>query len=283
MNPIARSFVFGIALSGSALAWGQSSSEVGEVVFAPAPASVPARGVAPSLSAVTWDDTSMHLLDNGLNPVGNFPVGASNPNGAAVGNGLFFAGFFTTQEVIAYDGSGVEQFRWTGTFPNLQGMAFVNGEIAIASGADITFHDASTGAVSGSIPNLPSVEGLAYDGSLLWLLDADLVGVDPADGSPVQTWTNPASGCSFGGSGLAFDGTYLLVGCSNGDWFRVDPADGSVFESGNNGLNIFGLGGGATALPEARAVPALGTWGLVLMGLVLAGMAGVFGFKRVKA
>ena len=241
----------------------------------PAAKNLPQRGDIGStvFAASTWSDQSAHLLDAGLSDLGSFPVAASNPNGVASSGDLIYIGFFTTSEVIAYDSDGVEQFRWSGSLGTLQGMAIVGAELAIANG-DIQFYDPANGTLIRTIPSTtPSVEGLAYDGTLLWALGDTLDGLNPADGSVVESIPNPASSCSFSGTALAYDGENLAVGCDDGSWFLVNPSTGSVVQSGSNTLNMFGLAATAepaAPLPVAVAVPATSFPSIVLLiGLVV--------------
>lgn len=277
-------FSAAVAALASASAFGQSSLETGGS-YDPAPASGAQRGVASTFAAATWSDDSIHLLDAGLAATGNFPAGTTDPNGAAAGNGLIYVVSFLDQEVVGFDTSGTEQVRWSAALSGAQGMAFVDGSLAIfRNGPDeIFFHDPADGTVQTSIDvaAIDGIEGLAYDGSLIWALaDADLVGLDPADGSVQQTLVNPASGCQFDGTGLAFDGTSLVAGCTNGDWFEIDPATGAVTDSGNNTLNMYGLapsGRPAPAPAPAVSVPVLSGMALAfaVMALLIFGMVGV--------
>ncbi|MCW8985640.1 MAG: hypothetical protein OQK55_09875, partial [Thermoanaerobaculales bacterium] len=214
--------------------------------------------------------------------ISSFPVGASEPNGIATDGTLIYTGHFSTQEVIAYDFSGVEQFRWSATLSGLQGMDLVGGELAVALGANIDFFNPATGALNRSIPSSGGgVEGVAFDGAVLWLLDDSIVGINPADGSAVSTIPNAAIGCQYGGTGIAASGPgELALGCEDGSWFLVSSADGSVISSGNNGLNMYGLKAAAPAFAGV-AVPTLGAFGFVLFGalIALAGLAVLTRFR----
>jgi hypothetical protein len=243
----------------------------------------PARAQAPDpvFIASTWSDTSVHLLDAGLNSITSFSAGASNPNGIATDGTTIYTGHFSTSEVIAYDFSGTEQFRWSASIGNLQGMDLVGTELAVANAGNIQFHDAATGALVRSIPATVSgsVEGVAFDGTVLWLLGSDIAGVDPQNGNVVSTISNAASGCSFAGTGITASAPgELHLGCTNGDWYRVSSNDGSVLASGNNGLNMYGLklaagSPGAGVVEPTEPVPTLGPAGLGLLMLLFAGLA----------
>ncbi|MBU0639743.1 MAG: hypothetical protein KKB50_12825, partial [Planctomycetes bacterium] len=119
--------------------------------------------------AGTWNDNAVHYLDGGLSDLGSFPAGAQMPNGIATDGNMIWTGHFASQEVIAYDMTGVEQFRWSGPLGNLQGMEYISTrELAIynfASGSNVVeFYDPFSGAFVRSIPGQSSIEGLAYDG-----------------------------------------------------------------------------------------------------------------------
>lgn len=210
--------------------------------------------------AATWGDGGVHLLDAGLNDLSSFPAGGPTPNGIAVDGSLIYVGHFESREVIAFDFAGVEQFRWsTPLIQNLQGLTMVGNELAFAydsiNSGNVTFLDPSNGDFLRTIPGPGgNVEGLAYDGSLLWLLAGEqLLGVDPNDGAVVRTVPNAAASEQFGGTGLAIGGpNELVIGAPSGRWYRVSTADGSVISAGNNGLPMYGLG--EVAIPEPSAL-----------------------------
>jgi hypothetical protein len=161
-------------------------------------------------------------------------------------------------------------------------MDLVGGELAVFSNGNIDFYNPATGALNRSFPAAGgSVEGVAYDGTLLWLLDDSILGVNPADGSLVSTIPNAASGCSFGGSGLTAAGPgELALGCTDGSWFLVSSADGSVISSGNNGLDMYGLKAVAPALAGV-AVPTMGEFGFLVFGVLVA-LAGLAVLTRFR-
>jgi hypothetical protein len=232
--------------------------------------------------AATWTDNSVHLLDNNLNNVSSFTVGSTSPNGIATNGTLIYVGFFTTQEVIAYNFSGVEQFRWSGALSGLQGMELVGGELAIYQGNQIQFYNPATDALNRTIPGQGSIEGLAYDGTVIWQLDdALLYATNPADGSIIRTIPNAASACAFGGTGLTASGTnQLTLGCNDGTWYKVSSVDGSVVSTGNDGLQIYGLKYYTAAVP--KPVPAMNEWGLIAF-MLLAGGVSVYALRRRRA
>jgi VCBS repeat-containing protein len=92
------------------------------------------------------------------------------------------------------------------------------------------------------------MEGLAYDGTLLWgLYGASIVGMNPATGAVIKTIPNPGSECVYGGTGLMANAVgELTVACISGDWYRVSTADGGLLDSGNNGLDMYGLASSTT-------------------------------------
>lgn len=228
---------------------GIAGSSSGGLAFVPAPL---------TYVAATWNDDRIHFLDNRMRDLGSVPAGAADPNGIATTGDQIYTGHFSTNQVIMRDIFGTEQLRWTGVLSSLQGMEIVDGQLAVylGSGTTIQFHDAFSGRIVRSIPGAISVEGLAYDGTLLWQLgDSTLVGTNPASGAVVRSIPNAASGCAFAGTGIAaFPPGQLTLACENGQWYRVSAADGSVLASGNNGLNMYDL---------ARVPPAYvaATWG----------------------
>ena len=226
----------------------------------------------PTYVSAQWDNDSISILDENFNQISSFNAGASDPNGVTSDGTLIYSGHPFSNQVIAYDFLGVEQFRWNGGFPSLQGMAVVGNELAIQDSGNIEFYDSLTGAFSRSIASPGGgTEGLGYDGTLLWAIGDSLIGVDPLTGAQVANIPNAANGCSFTGTGIADAGPgQLALGCTNGDWYVVSDADGSVLVSGNNGLNMYGLGN-ISAVPEPAT--------LALMGLGLAGI----GYRRKKA
>ncbi len=193
--------------------------------------------------AGTWSDNAVHLLDADLNDLGSFPAGAAIPNGMATDGETIWSGHFSPQSVVAHDFAGNELYRWSGSLSHLQGMELVNGTLAIYQSGNIEFHDPRTGTLIRTIPGRSGIEGLAFDGTLLWQLDGtQIYGTNPLDGSVVVTITNAASGCSFGGTGMAADASGILtLACTDGRWFRVSSADGSVIASGDNDLTMYGL------------------------------------------
>lgn len=194
--------------------------------------------------AGTWADSAIRILDQDLNVVRSFPAGSTTPNGIATDGTLIYSGHFSTQEVIAYDFTGTEMFRWSATLWGLQGMELVDGELGVARGGSIDFFEPTTGTYIRSIPSQgSSTEGLAYDGVQLWqLVDASIYGVSPANGSVISIIPNAAAGCSFAGTGFTVTApNELVLACSNGNWYRVSSLDGSVLDSGNNAENMYAL------------------------------------------
>jgi hypothetical protein len=230
---------------------------------------------APIYVSGQWDTDSVAILDENFAVISSFGV-AANPNGVTSDGNLIFSGHFLTQEVIAYDLVGTEQYRWGAPISGLQGMAFVDGELAIHTSGNIDFYDPLSGALqrSFSSPVGSSIEGLAYDGSALWAIADSLVSLNPITGSQNASIANAAANCSFNGTGIATAGSgQLALACTTGDWFVVSDVDGSIISSGNNGLNMYGLGNlSANSLPEDVPAPAT----LALFGLGLAGL----GFSR---
>jgi hypothetical protein len=204
----------------------------------------------PAYLAATWSGDAVRWLDRSMALRGSYPAGASEPNGITSNGTLAFTGHFHSQEVVARDLFGVEWFRWSGALTGLQGLELVHRALAVARSLEvpvIQFHEPGTGALIRSIPSVTEVEGLAFDGRLLWQLASSLHGTNPANGAVVRTIPNAAGDCSFDGTGITAAGNgQLLLACTNGDWFWVSSADGSVIAAGNNGLDMFGL----TAVPR---------------------------------
>ena len=127
---------------------------------------------AQSFIATDWSDGSLQLLDSNLLGTSSFFSGGTMPNGVTTDSSTIYAGHFSSMEVIAFDFNGTEQFRWFDSrLQNLQGMALVNGELAVSSDVNadaILFFDPSDGTFLRSIPSLGStVEGIAFDLSLI--------------------------------------------------------------------------------------------------------------------
>jgi len=197
--------------------------------------------------ASTWGDDSVHILDDNFNNVSSFAVGQSLPNGIGTDGTTIWVGTFVDSTVRAFDTSGNLLYSWGGSgFENLQGLDYMNGEIAIANGSQIQFRNALTGALNSSISGANingTIEGIDFDGTMIWAVsDANLYGIDAATGNTLSTIPNAAAGCSFSGTGIASVGAnQLALACANGDWFLVNKGDGSVVNSGNNQLQMFGL------------------------------------------
>lgn len=223
-------------------------------------------GVITYVSA-TWGDNAVHILDANLNNLFSFAAGSTNPNGIATDGNLIWTAHFTTQEVIAYDFSGVQQFSWAAT-TGLQGLEYIStDEMALfTSGPNINFYHPLSGAFVRSFAAVAgTVEGLAWDGQYLWQLETNLIyATSIVDGSVFFTLPNAAGGAPFGGTGIANSGpnTLTLAG-ADGNWWTVSKTDGSVISSGNNGLPMYGL----------AFVPSPGAIGLI-------GVAGLLGRRR---
>jgi hypothetical protein len=199
-----------------------------------------------------------------MNNLSSFPAGSNLPNGVAASSSLIWSGHFTTQEIIAYNYAGVEQYRFsTPGYSNLQGLELVGSDLVIANGNQLVFFDAYSGAYVRSIPSGGStVEGLAYDGQYIWQLGDQLLATDPANGNIVYTIPNAGINAPYGGTGLTMTlaGTLMIAG-ADGSWYEVSKTDGSVISSGNNGLDMYGLG---TLIPEPASLVLL-TLGALLL------------------
>lgn len=221
-----------------------------------------------------WGNAGVAILGPTMNVLSTFGT-PGNPNGVAANGSTIFVGFFTTQSVIGYDHSGTQQFQWfNGALNGLQGLALVGTNLAVAANGNTMFFDAYTGAYQYQFANSGgTVEGLTYDGSLIWELGDDIIGRDAVTGSVVRSFANAAGGCSYGGTGIASAGAgALMLGCAGGEWYKVSDTDGSVIASGNNGLDMFGLDNIAVA---NSTVPEPSTY-----ALMAAGLAGIFAARR---
>ncbi len=224
----------------------------------------------PVYVASTWSDQKVYLLAANMAPTSSFSVATAMPNGVAASASRVFAGFFTTQSIVSYDFTGVQQFSFTDSrLGSLQGLAYGAGSVIAASGSNTYFFDAMTGAYQREFANSGStVEGLTYDGKLLWEIGNTLVARDFGTGAQVRSISNAASGCNFGGTGIASAGAgALMLACTDGSWFKVDDMTGGVISSGNNGLNMFGLDSITAAVPEPQ------TYALMGLGLALVAAA----------
>jgi hypothetical protein len=193
--------------------------------------------------AATWGDDRVHFLDAGMADLGSFALGSGEPNGIATDGATIYVGHFSLPGVASYDADGNFLSQWTaGDASSLQGLELVNGELAVANSSYVNFFTLA-GAFVRSIPSQGgTVEGLAYDGTVLWQLADEIVGTDPATGGVVRSIPNPAAGCSWGGSGLTASAPgELTVGCAAGEWYRIASSDGTVLSAGNNGLQMYGL------------------------------------------
>jgi len=200
--------------------------------------------------AATWSDASVHFLNVSMANTGSFPIGDSDPNGVAADGIYIYTGHHGSQSVRIFDYFGNLLGSWTdGRLVGLQGLELVEGELAVHSSATDEIHFFTTsGTYIRSIPSQLSIEGLAYDDSLLWLLgDATIIAVDPATGTVIRDIPNPSSGCPYGGTGLTANAPgELIVACAEGSWYRLSTLDGAVLASGNNGLDMYGLSSSTT-------------------------------------
>jgi hypothetical protein len=210
--------------------------------------------------ASTWNDNSIHFLDANMANLGSFPTGATLPNGVAATATQIFVGHFSNQSMRVFDYNGVFQFSWTSIhLDHCQGLEIVNGELAtVYHDTRIEFLDPLTGAFIRSIPNDDggTVEGLAYDGTLLWTLGDVISGISPATGAEIVTFPNPAlNNTAHGGTGLAIAGpNQLMIAGDNGLWWRMSTINGAVLGTGNNGQEMYGL---AELVPEPTGAIAM--------------------------
>lgn len=223
---------------------------------------------APTYVTGLWSDETIHILDENFNSLSSFAAGASLPNGVGASAGLIFSGHFVTQEVIAYDFSGTQQYSFSsGSFSGLQGLTVTGTEIAVATNGMTEFYTLGGTFVRSFANSGVTVEGLGFDGTLIWEIGNTLIGRDPLTGAVVRDIPNAALACDFGGTGIADGGANALaLACTDGSWFLVSDTTGAVLLGGNNGLNMYGLDNVLFA-----AVPEPGTLGLLSLGLFGAG------------
>ncbi len=230
-----------------------------------APAAL-AQPVGTAYVATSWSQDAVVYLDSNFQQIGSFAFGGDPfPNGIAVNPaGEIYAGVFTpSNTVYAYNFSGGFLFNWNdpNSF-NLQGMEYMlNGNVAIANGSEIRFHDAATGLLNGTIPNPAGsdTEGLAYDpvNNILFALATDIWALDANNGNMIYTIPNPAVNNSFTGTGITYLGNdRLAIGTVEGDWYVVNSQTGNLLNQGNNGVDMYGLK--VIPAPSSLAVLALG-------------------------
>lgn len=222
----------------------------------------------PGYLASTWSDQSVHFLSTQLDNLGSFSVGSTNPNGVTNNGSLIWTAHWTTSEVIAYDFNGVEQFRWNAPIPNAQGLEYINtSEIAVldANGPSVEFYNPMTGAFVRDIPAISGlVEGLAWDGDILWQLESAFIyATDITNGNTLFTLPNAAAGAPFGGTGITSSGPdELTLAGVDGSWWKVSKADGGVLDSGFNDWDMYGL---SFIIPEPASLCLLGFGAFVVL------------------
>jgi hypothetical protein len=196
--------------------------------------------------AATWTGDQIHTLDNNLAHVANFTASGSLPNGIATDGTTIWTAHFIGGIVYGYDMAGTPQFSWLLVNGGTQGMTYVSpAEVGVFGGGQIDFYDPMVGGLIRSIPSAEAgtIEGVTFDGTFLWQLGTNgLYATDVNTGAIINTFPNPAGGCSFGGTGCANSGpNELTLSCTSGNWFKVDKTTGAVTSSGNNGLDMYGL------------------------------------------
>lgn len=206
----------------------------------------------PTYLAASFSSNSIYFLDERMAPISSFAVQDMFPNAVGSKDSLIFAAYFTSSSVVAYNYSGVEQFRWSNPgLYRVQGIALIDDYLAAASDDTLFLFDARSGTYVAQLTlGEDTVEGLAYDGHYLWSIGTRLVARDFVTGGAVKSIPNAAFNCPMGGTGIAADtGSTLMLGCSDGRWFKVSQTDGSVITSGTNGIDMFDLAR-ITAVPE---------------------------------
>lgn len=162
-----------------------------------------AAPVGTAYVAATWGGGgAAHFLDSGMNSLGSFASGFSDPNGAAFNgaNGEILIGGFSPPQVNRFDSNPAGS--------TTEGLAYrpLNNALYTLEDDFIRAIDPSNGAPLFAIPNPAANEefaGTAID----WDAGLDL----------------------------------LVVAGDSGNWWKIDPLTGTVSSLGNDGLPIYGL------------------------------------------
>lgn len=223
--------------------------------------------------ATSLGNNNVYLLDDDMNLVSSWSTGLASANGVAVNGSTIYVGQFGSASVEIYNTSGVLLNSFSLGSPGasyLQGLAYVNGELAAANESEIRFFSATDGSYIRSIGGINgTTEALTFDGTNILALDDQILVVDPATGTVNTTLPNAGIGFAFGGTGLAIlPGGGYMIGGPDGAWVKTD-ALGAVTASGNNGVDMYGLeyiNLGASPVPEPSTV-VFGLVGIAALGL----------------
>lgn len=190
----------------------------------------------------SWQDNAIHILDDDMIAVESFPVEIQYPNALATDGAFIYSGYTTDEIIVVYDFEGVEQYSFDVSPHVVQGLELVGDELAVGRLDQIDFYDPVSGDYLRTIegPGEDNLEGLGFDGELLWVLDdTALHGIDPMDGAIVETLPNVWTDCYAFGVSASGEGQLTLV-CSGGRWLVVSSDDGSVITMNYNGVDMYG-------------------------------------------
>jgi hypothetical protein len=213
------------------------------------------------VSVSTTEPVSIRLHDANMVAIASFPTIQTPgeidfPNGVATDGTLIY--YISTGPrtvfVTDYTGMLVRSFSYGATGGS--GMDLVNNALGVITTAaspdgfstEVSYINPTTGDFLRAVTYLQSSGGggsdaMAFDGTTLWLLNANIDGYDPNGGNRTRVLINPATGCPFQGTGMGWEQATnsLIIGCRNGDWCRVSTQSGLVTATGNNGQSMFGL------------------------------------------
>ena len=157
----------------------------------------------------------------------SFSSPGNYPNALAYGDGSLWCGDWEAAKIYRLDADGNVQVEFDAPGPRPSGLAF-DGEYLW--GADYEqkriYKMDQEGNIAASFPTLGYAFDLAFDGRLLWFIESQRIYALAPDGTIVDSIARPEEP-----SGLAFDGTFLLISYETDDdvnrigKFRVRYAD----------------------------------------------------------
>lgn len=229
------------------------------------------------------NSTGLYLLDTTTGAATN--LGDSGVTSSTVGlapsgtPGVLFGTQFADLLEIQADGSGSVVIGGDGQ----EGLAFdaSTGTLYGAINGAFTTIDPATGLNSSTLAGPGAdVEGIAFGNGGVYGLPrfgTDLLFYDPG----TDSWSTIGStGITWDLAGLAYDpGTDTLYakGTQDTNLYAIDPATAATTVIGDTGLTAGGglafLGSGMPPIPDARAVPTLDRWGLMVLLLLIGGIA----------
>ncbi|HWB81645.1 MAG TPA: hypothetical protein VG755_42075 [Nannocystaceae bacterium] len=188
---------------------------------------------------------SIHVLDDDMNQVSTFALSYPFPDGVASDGTMIYVGYnVDVDEIQLYDFAGGSLGSIDVGSGLVGGLELVDDELFVARQTQMDVHDAVTGAFIRTIsfpPGAEFVEGLGFDGELLWVLGLGTMhGIDPEDGA-VQVTLESEGLCPNSTGGVAASGPdELTIVCGTGEWWVISSIDGSVIDEGNSGIGMFG-------------------------------------------